>query len=162
MKATHVANPVRVEAHRIAKILGMGKASSSMFVELEDGSDVELTLDMLARYVPKVGDYLVTQEDGYKYVNPREVFERKYNAIGQRVTFAQDQKAAAFLRQVADQVEHYGLEAELGAVVVGEYGARVHVFTMNSGLECVATLRIGEQIMLDTIKPTPGTIESNL
>lgn len=161
MKATHVASPVRVEAHQIVSV-DVADFNTGRLVVLSDGSKTVLTAEMIARYVPVEGDYLVTQEDGYQYVNPRDVFERKYNAIGQRVTFVQDQKAAAFLRKVADQVEHYGLEAELGAVVVGAYGARVHVFTMNSGLECVATLRIGEQIMLDTIKPTPGTIESNL
>jgi hypothetical protein len=28
---------------------------------------------------PKSGDYLVRQEDGYEYLNPKEVFERKYS-----------------------------------------------------------------------------------
>src|ERR1700691_2146243 len=35
---------------------------------------------MTARYAPKVGDYWVVQSDGYAYLNPAEVFERKYRA----------------------------------------------------------------------------------
>ena len=36
---------------------------------------------MLARYHPQIDDYLVIQEDGYTYVNPKSVFERKYNQV---------------------------------------------------------------------------------
>ncbi len=36
---------------------------------------------MIARMTPQVGDYLVIQEDGYEYLNPKEVFERKYSRV---------------------------------------------------------------------------------
>lgn len=41
-----------------------------------------LTREMLARYVPVIGDYVVVQADGYVYVNPRDVFLRKYRPEG--------------------------------------------------------------------------------
>ena len=36
---------------------------------------------MTARYQPKIGDYLVRAEDGYEYLNPANVFERKYSEV---------------------------------------------------------------------------------
>lgn len=43
---------------------------------------------MMARYTPVVGDYWVVQEDGYIYLNPRDVFERKYQfrALGAKTS----------------------------------------------------------------------------
>jgi hypothetical protein len=40
--------------------------------------EVTVTPEMCARYVPELGDYYVIQSDGYAYVNPKSVFERKY------------------------------------------------------------------------------------
>lgn len=37
-----------------------------------------LTNDQTARYTPVVGDYYVTTADGYEYLNPKAVFEAKY------------------------------------------------------------------------------------
>lgn len=39
------------------------------------------TLAMISRITPEIGDYLVMQEDGYKYFNPKDVFLRKYSRI---------------------------------------------------------------------------------
>ena len=83
------ANPVIVDALKIAKVGDPVKAShgevtsldGSRLVFLEDGSIQRLTAEMLARYTPVVGDYLVKQEDGYLYVNPAAVFERKYSPV---------------------------------------------------------------------------------
>jgi hypothetical protein len=36
---------------------------------------------MTARYMPVVGDYWVIQSDGYIYLNPKDVFERKYSPL---------------------------------------------------------------------------------
>jgi len=36
---------------------------------------------MIARFEPQLGDYWVIQEDGYVYLNPKEVFERKYSPV---------------------------------------------------------------------------------
>jgi hypothetical protein len=34
---------------------------------------------MMARFKPQPGEYWVRQADGYIYLNPKEVFERKYS-----------------------------------------------------------------------------------
>jgi hypothetical protein len=73
------ANPVIVDAF---EIVGMAPR------EQTDGINLTLqgvmgqyhaTPEMLSRMQPKSGDYLVRQEDGYEYLNPKEVFERKYS-----------------------------------------------------------------------------------
>lgn len=74
---TRVANPVRVTAKRIAAV----DHSDKIDVCFEDDSSMVLTDEMIARYIPVIGDYVVTEEDGYQYVNPRDVFERKYRMI---------------------------------------------------------------------------------
>ena len=78
------ANPVIVEANRIVQV---GDLDCSLPHEggcnllLDNGQTVYATPSMLARMVPGIGDYWVIQEDGYVYLNPREVFERKYSRI---------------------------------------------------------------------------------
>lgn len=74
MEFTHEANPVRVNARRIIGVNG------EQF-KLEDRTVYSAQEGMLSRYAPKVGDYLVTQEDGYEYFNPKDVFERKYRSL---------------------------------------------------------------------------------
>lgn len=79
MKTTHIANPVKVSAE---PILGVSIAENGVvFVHFSDGSEHVLEPAMTARYMPSAGDYIVTQEDGYVYVNPKDVFERKYSLI---------------------------------------------------------------------------------
>lgn len=81
MKA--IANPIHVE---FAVILFAGEIGMSghVIVRLDWGEgndrDEKRTLlpGMTARYMPVVGDYLVRLADGYEYVNPRDVFQRKY------------------------------------------------------------------------------------
>lgn len=66
------ANPIVVEAYRIRQLLGET-------LILENGDHVVPTKAMKARIEPKVGDFWVIQSDGYTYLNPRDVFERKYS-----------------------------------------------------------------------------------
>jgi hypothetical protein len=47
---------------------------------LQDGKEVVADRGMISRYIPSEGDYWVKQSDGYIYLNPKEVFERKYRA----------------------------------------------------------------------------------
>jgi hypothetical protein len=47
----------------------------------EETTDVTATHEMLARYTPVPGDYWVVQADGYVYLNPKDVFERKYEPM---------------------------------------------------------------------------------
>lgn len=75
------ANPVEVEAFKISRV-GPLIAGCSRELVLEDGKLVVATAGMMSRMTPKPGDYVVTQlVDGYVYLNPREVFERKYTPI---------------------------------------------------------------------------------
>jgi hypothetical protein len=88
MDSTHIANPVRVNATRILEVTditdrseGSGQSSPDLMLRLEDGRNFAADMSMTSRHIPIVGDYIVTQEDGYVYINPRDVFERKYSPI---------------------------------------------------------------------------------
>lgn len=87
MILTHEAQPVRVNAKQITKVDHLIDKSDPLLTgcrfEFADGSEFQPRVDsgMLSRYVPVVGDYLVTQEDGYEYFNPKDVFERKYRRL---------------------------------------------------------------------------------
>lgn len=70
----YIANPVIVDAYKI-----IGKEGPRLL--LEDEIDCLPTPEMLSRITPEIGDYLVIQEDGYTYLNPRQVFERKYSEV---------------------------------------------------------------------------------
>ena len=74
----YIANPVEVDAfviQRVATIINDNRT----YCTLEDGREVSADAGMTARYFPKPGDYWVVQEDGYEYLNPGFVFERKYH-----------------------------------------------------------------------------------
>lgn len=71
----YVANPVIVDAFEITEIL------PNNILTLKDGGTAYPTPEMLSRITPVVGDYWVIQEDGYVYLNPKEVFERKYTEL---------------------------------------------------------------------------------
>ena len=77
MNFTHEANPVRVNARVVVNQRSFNPPSFT----LDDGTVYVADAGMLARYVPASGDYLVTQEDGYEYFNPKDVFERKYRSL---------------------------------------------------------------------------------
>jgi hypothetical protein len=80
------ANPVIVEAFKIVKVELTPPAEPPLarHLELEDGCSVIATPEMMSRMEPVVGDYWVIQVDGYIYLNPKEVFERKYSRVGNR------------------------------------------------------------------------------
>ena len=44
---------------------------------------VECNEAMTARFYPSVGDYVVLQPDGYVYLNPKKVFEEKFEKVGE-------------------------------------------------------------------------------
>lgn len=85
--AKYIANPVEVEAH---KIVGIGEPQPhggikhwKMELALDNGQNVTATAEMMARHIPEEGDYWVIQSDGYIYLNPKSVFERKYSLKGE-------------------------------------------------------------------------------
>lgn len=86
---THIARSVPVNATRILEVTditerreGYGQSCPDLMLRLEDGRNYTANSSMTSRHVPVAGDYLVTQEDGYEYLNPKDVFERKYAPIG--------------------------------------------------------------------------------
>lgn len=79
------ANPVIVDAHKIISvgepIPHGGIKHWKMSVALENGDNEIADAGMMARYIPEPGDYWVIQSDGYTYLNPKEIFERKYSPL---------------------------------------------------------------------------------
>lgn len=84
--ARYRANPVEVEAQVIKTVRGgdkseAGGSRSDFICLLEDGTEFRPEYGMTVRMTPVPGDYVVTQSDDYVYLNPKEVFERKYSPI---------------------------------------------------------------------------------
>jgi hypothetical protein len=74
----YIGNPVLVTAEKIVSVSTV-LDDGSVHLALGNGENFTADKTMTARYVPVEGDYLVTQEDGYRYLNPKDVFERKYS-----------------------------------------------------------------------------------
>lgn len=82
------ANPVIVDAFKIAEIVNAPPSDDAppraLCCLLEDGREVYPDAGMTARYMPVPGDYWVVQDDGYAYINPKAVFERKYSPVKEK------------------------------------------------------------------------------
>jgi hypothetical protein len=81
----YVGNPVEVDAFKIKDIRQIS-ARGTLELTLDDPEApadhphiVLATPEMTSRFIPDVGDYWVIQSDGYVYLNPTAVFERKYS-----------------------------------------------------------------------------------
>lgn len=81
------ANPVIVDAFKIVSV-GHTNANDPQVewdgkynLALDNGENVTTDHGMTARYAPQQGDYWVIQSDGYIYLNPKDVFERKYSPL---------------------------------------------------------------------------------
>lgn len=81
----YIANPVVVDAYKITEVFNAPTSKLStpvgakICVRLENGEEKYPDDGMTARYTPKPGDYWVIQSDGYIYINPKDVFLRKYS-----------------------------------------------------------------------------------
>jgi hypothetical protein len=80
-----VANPVHVHAYMIQSVSGDEKQPKKGAVIILHNPIptrapvvIHLTPAMISRHFPRVGDYYVIQADDYRYINPVDVFERKY------------------------------------------------------------------------------------
>jgi len=75
------ANPVIVDAFKIVStdVVTNAEPPLPLNLALDNGENVVATPEMQSRMIPKPGDYWVVQSDGYVYLNPQEVFERKYS-----------------------------------------------------------------------------------
>lgn len=87
------AQPVVVDAYRILEV---GEQltekrylvlpdkwipAGSLWLKLEENKAIWAMPEQLARMKPAAGDYVVVQSDGYTYLNPRDVFLRKYSPL---------------------------------------------------------------------------------
>ena len=78
--AKYQANPVIVDAEEIVSVGGCLN-DGSVHLALRNGENFTADAGMVARINPVAGDYWVKQSDGYVYLNPKEVFERKYSQV---------------------------------------------------------------------------------
>lgn len=78
------ANPIEVDAFVIVTVEPLSDDSNDdkagFNVSLDNGQEKIAHPAMCARMTPTQGDYWVVQPDGYEYLNPKAVFERKYSA----------------------------------------------------------------------------------
>lgn len=74
----YIANPVEVDAFKILSV-SEPHADCTVNVALDNGESEVATIEMMSRMKPQPDDYWVIQSDGYVYLNPKEVFERKYS-----------------------------------------------------------------------------------
>lgn len=73
------AKPIIVEAFKITGVGASGQ--KGIPCTLENGQSVYASPGMIARMTPQPGDYWVIQSDGYIYLNPKAVFETKYEVV---------------------------------------------------------------------------------
>lgn len=160
MTPTHIANPVQVFATRIVEVNSWTDGCS---LTVEDGPPVFATPSMLARYKPVPGDYVVVQEDGYIYLNPKDVFERKYRPIAESGFTYSQAKVADSLRRIADTIDQSEEPIETAAVVFGTLGGTVWVdgAGQNGSMETLGLLRLGEHVLLNTLMPFGSTIDKD-
>lgn len=159
-ETTHIARPVRVYASQIVELAQEqdGVLRQQVVVaRTADDAIHRLTIDMIARHNPKPGDYIVEQEDGYVYVSPREVFERKYRpADEQPVDFDQQSPVVEALRKLATDIEQRGDEPEAAVVVYGTLGEGMVVHSTASSLDSLGVLALGQKILCDVLVPDGG------
>lgn len=160
--ARYVARPVLADAWQIVEVQQgsmLDRCDLSYSIRLEGSSDfILLTHAQVARHRPVKGDYFVRQQDGYEYVAPKAVHERKYRCI-EREGFDDDAPAAVgdFLEDLAQQVRAGELEVEPDeAVVVFNELDRGYLVTRQNSLsvtDVVTALAAGQHIMLNTLMP---------
>lgn len=74
----YIARPVEVDAFKITDVRNRTRSGTSL--TLDNGLIVVATPEMTSRMTPVIGDYWVIQKlGGYIYLNPKDVFERKYS-----------------------------------------------------------------------------------
>ncbi len=77
----YTANPVEVNAYRITEVGPPLVDDASRWISMEGNPDSLASPEMMSCMTPVPGDYWVVQSDGYVYLNPKDVFERKYSPV---------------------------------------------------------------------------------
>lgn len=120
------ALPVEVEAYVIESVKPPGYPHEKALVGCSDGLVRSVDEGMTARYWPKEGDYWVIQDDGYAYLNPKDVFERKYAHVTDRIepVVADDPTVAQMdtLRERLNQATEHTFGPRLGPQVAKAEG----------------------------------------
>lgn len=75
------AKPVVVDAYVVSSVGPKDDSGGAELFFMHKAEPTHADAGMLARYTPVPGDYFVIQSDGYGYVNPKDVFERKYELL---------------------------------------------------------------------------------
>lgn len=124
-RTTHIANPYPVFARKIVNVIGTAPGGA-LNMTLDDGTTYTAGTEMTMRHFPVSGDYLIIGEDGYAYINPADVFERKYSVIVERKVTAENIMTA----DLADTRFHAGdnvaFQPNIGLVGTGiEYDGAV-------------------------------------
>lgn len=76
----YIAKPVIVSAFQIIEIRGYTD-TRNVQLTLEDERHVEALNDMTVRITPKVGDYWITNADGYEHLMSKAKFAEHYEAL---------------------------------------------------------------------------------
>jgi len=85
---------VTVTAYKIKAVTKTNDGRT--LIELDDGNPpFQLQEGQISRMKPAVGDYYVITADGYEYLNPKDVFEGKYEPLTEDASFHQDSEVAA-------------------------------------------------------------------
>jgi hypothetical protein len=140
------------------------RQSGARLLLLEDGRKVLAHAGMMARMTPAVGDYFVIQADGYANLNPKDVFERKYEIVFAAAVEAAVQEVLQPIGELAGDVETaaklFGAEekaalarlenvletqaANLEGTAVIELGKLERLWKRVAGFLAVAWKRLGE------------------
>lgn len=70
----------RVKAAKITDVSPVD-ALKHVTLVLDDGEKFHADGPMYMRYFPKIGDYLVEYEDGYRSISPQSAFENGYTPL---------------------------------------------------------------------------------
>lgn len=81
----YTANPIEVDAFKILEVTPL-EGSPKLQLDCSEGRRFYATAEMTSRMTPTKGDYFVVQADNYAYLNPKDVFERKYHPTAAAAT----------------------------------------------------------------------------
>ena len=74
-----------VHALKIAQVLVVNPDGSATLVIDDEGfGHVGVEKEVVSRYMPVPGDYLVVYEDGYRSISPAKAFEEGYTLIDEQ------------------------------------------------------------------------------
>lgn len=76
----YIAQPVIVDAYEILVVHQPTEGSTKRQVDCTEDRTFFITPEMTSRITLEPGLFVVIQSDGYVYLNPPEVFYRKYTA----------------------------------------------------------------------------------